>query len=256
MTGKFLWALLIAHFCAPLPGFAATYSVFGIGSATTQRDNRPEATPGRRGLTYSYNYGVGLLDWFRWGRFSVETGVLYYQRSSEENLTAPGIIRNGTLACGIGLTPNACSATTISSATVLEIPFLFRLSLSKRLSVGIGGYYARYLGKLFQSEVMTPVGTKGTTTNILAPYSAFNRRTFDAGAAVAVGYDLGILKPSSNATVFVEGRYEKGLLNNDAGAGFVTKYDSILLFVGIRFIGKSGGGSGSGSKVSGKTHTW
>ena len=202
----FVFVLLSTLLAAP--AFAIAVKLEGIGSQSTPRGDASNGSFAAEtgiggGAELSIPFGTNM---------SFDFGALYLQRKYKTTLTS-GIF-NGT--------------SQIATQTALEIPVLMRLWLGRVFSIGVGGYYMKYMGDIALS---TTFANATSATASTSTYAAASQSTSDYGATVAVGLDI----PMGLVTgLVIDGRYNYGL-KNQVTTGSSIKFSDMQGFVGLRF---------------------
>lgn len=140
------------------------------------------------------------------GNWSFDAGLLYLQRKYGTDI--PG---------------SSVSFTT--TQTGIEVPVLVRYWPVHVFSVGLGGYYMKYLGNLNYEVTLN-----GVTGNTTSTYAAANQTTSDYGLVASIGIDIPI---GLMTGLVVDARYEHGLKNNFPSGD--VKFRDFTGIVGVRF---------------------
>ena len=203
----FLCALLSALLTTP--AFAVSVKLEAIGNQTSVRSDAANETFAAQtglggGAELSLPFGSNL---------SFDIGGLYFQRKYQTTVTAG--TSNGEVQVG--------------TQTALEIPILFRWWLGRVFSIGVGGYYMKYMGDVGLSTTFAGAASpvKSTLT-----YADASQSTSDYGATVAVGLDIPL---GLTMGLVIDGRYNYGLGNQITGGSSSVKFTDMQALVGLRF---------------------
>jgi hypothetical protein len=155
-----------------------------------------------------FGYGA-LLEFGIMPFFTMELGALSLPRNFEYGQNVPSV------------------AHTTVKMKMLEVPVVFKAYLGHALSVGLGGYYAKYKGDI-SYESTDAFGQTSVTNKTL---SAAGHSASDYGLVTS----LGLYIPLAPLTrIILDGRYTIGIKNNNIGAG-TTTYNDLQLLAGVRF---------------------
>jgi hypothetical protein len=151
----------------------------------------------------------GLLYDFELNSYKAhETGALYFSG-----------IELGVMYFSRGFNATTDDFTTYAfTANFLQFPLLLKLWLTKRVSFGLGGYYAIPVGELKYTF------TEGT---FYSPYTV----PYDYGVAGQVRYTV---KSMRALHLFFDLRYNYGLANI-VTTGTPVHYEDLAIYIGIRF---------------------
>ena len=105
----------------------------------------------------------------------------------------------------------------------IQLPLLYRFWIGRYVSVGAGGYYARGVGSITQSN--------GTS----ADFQTVGLGKGDAGLTGLIGGNI----PFSKYSLLIEGRYNVGAYDVSTVQGVTATYSDIQLLFGVRFGGAS-----------------
>jgi hypothetical protein len=145
-------------------------------------------------------FGAGaLLEFGMLPAIGLEFGALYLPRKFEYTVTG-------------GATPNS---TIVSEFNMMQFPVLLRATLGGVLSIGVGGYYARY-----------PDAPK--------VYNSINNELAHSESDYGVATSLALYMPFSPLSRFmIDGRYNIGVKDNMTGIGSL-KYTDMQVLVGLQ----------------------
>jgi hypothetical protein len=189
-------------FLAPQAAHAMRFSLVGAANMS-----EPKTAGTTNKASNAFGYGA-LLEFVPLPFFGFEIGALSLPRKYEYDVTSPAVY------------------TTKVSLKMIEVPLVLKAYLGHAMSVGIGGYWAKYKDSVTYENIY-PGGSETMSTKTLS--DAGNTAT-DFGLVTS----LGLYFPLAPLTrIIVDGRYTLGVKDNDPGAGTKT-YNDIQLLAGIR----------------------
>lgn len=195
-------ALLILALLTPYSAHAMRFSVVGAANMSE---------PKTAGTNYKASNGFGygaLLEFVPMPFFGMEMGVLSLPRKYETGVTTPD------------------TYTSKISMKMIEVPLVLKAYLGHAMSIGIGGYWAKYKDSVTYENIY-PGGSVTMNTKTLK--EAGNSAT-DYGLVTS----LGLYFPIAPLTrIIIDGRYTLGAKDNDLGGGKKT-FNDIQLLGGIR----------------------
>ena len=195
-------ALFVAAGLSPRLALANEFSLLGATDFAI-----PSSGDSTLGSSSSLGLGAGFL-WERrlHKRYTLELGGIYFQR----NWTYSG------------------SKTNSESLDLIQVPVLIRANFFYDIfSLGLGGYYAHYLGSIQDTS------TSGSTTTISNnSYASQQRTTSDYGLLASL--KMVIDWSDDFPKFFVDARYSYGLADNSLTSTSLKFSDFQLLF-GVTF---------------------
>ncbi|MGZ3695692.1 MAG: outer membrane beta-barrel protein [Bdellovibrionota bacterium] len=195
--------LLLALLFTASPAHAMRFSLVGAANMSEPKVAGTEYTAAN-----GFGYG-GLLEFGIMPFFTMELGALSLPRKYEYGTVVP-----------------VAGHTTVR-LKMLEVPLVFKAYLGHALSLGVGGYYAKYKGDITY-ETTDAFGQTSITSKTLAEA---NHSASDYGLVTSVG----LYFPLAPLTrIIVDGRYTLGIKDNNIGAG-TTTYNDLQVLAGIRF---------------------
>ncbi len=202
----FLFAFIGLALSAPAYAIGLKLEVLGNSTTVNGRSDSQAYTSQLGlggGLEFSFPFG---------GNLSFDFGGLYVPRKYQTDVTS-------------GATKGA---SIVSTQTALQVPVLLRWWLGRMFSIGVGGYYDKYVGDIKQSTTLAP-GLKATTSALT--YLDASQSTSDYGATAAIGFDfpLGV-----SSGLVIDGRYNLGL-GNQVTTSSTVKFSDVQVLVGLRF---------------------
>ena len=208
-------AVLATSLFAASDASATTFKVMGAGNLLS---NHLEPTPAA-GFTITsakgkFAFGGGASMVFGGPAFGVEVGGSY--------LTSEGTV---TLAGG-------SSGDASIKYSYLQIPLLMRLNLGRVISVGVGGYYNKHLGKVTTTDVN---GTTESSFDTASTGTGVAMKGSSYGLLGSLGFDIPL---GASTGLVIDGRYAYGLAEVSMDtAQYAWKPVDIQAYVGLRFGG-------------------
>ena len=209
-------SLVAVSFLAAADAGATSVKLMGAGNLLS---NHMTPTPAA-GFTIAsskgkFSFGGGASIVFGGPSFGVEVGGNY--------LTSEGTVTFGGLASG----------DASIKYSYVQIPLLLRMNLGRVLSVGVGGYYNKHIGKIsatdatgtYELEYGAPATGGGGVPMKGSSY----------GLLGSLGFDIPI---GASAGLIIDGRYAYGLAEVAVDTTqYSWKPSDIQAFVGLRFGG-------------------
>lgn len=195
---KYLLLLLLIS----APAHAMKFSVVGAVNMS-----EPKVAGMNYNATNAYGYGA-LMEFGLLPFFGMEIGALSLPRTYEYNHAVPVL------------------GTTEVKMKMLEVPVVFKAYLGNLISLGIGGYWAKYKGHITYEQT-TSTGVKSTSTQTL---NQANHTNTDYGLVTSLGLYLPL---APLVSVIIDGRYTIGVKDNNTGSG-TTNYNDMQLLGGLR----------------------
>ncbi len=193
--------LFILLFTLPTSSWAMRLSVVAAGI-----HSQPEVSPSTFSYTPNTEYGGGALLEFGIVPFvGLELGALYLPRSFQ-------------------YTPLYYTNITVTLKTI-QYPVLLRAYLFDMLSIGAGGYYAKYISGV-KYETSTPAGIQNTSNTL----ALSNLEESDYGLVGSVAIYIPFSKLSR---LMLDGRYTVGLKDNSLATNEI-KYNDIQVLAGLQ----------------------
>ncbi|MGE3260646.1 MAG: outer membrane beta-barrel protein [Bacteriovoracia bacterium] len=203
MKSVLFLTLTLAALISSTPAWAMRFALVGAANMSEPKVAGTEYTA-KNGFGYGALLEFGIVPFF-----TMEMGALKLARNYEYGAVVPTI------------------SSTEAKMKMIEFPVVFKAYLGHALSLGIGGYYAKYQGDI-SYEKTDAFGVKSITSQSLR---AANHSESDYGLVTS----LGLYFPLAPLTrIMVDGRYTLGIKDNNIGAG-TTTYNDLQLLAGIRF---------------------
>ena len=163
-----------------------------------------------------FAFGGGASVVFGGPVFGVEVGVSYLTSEGTTMLSQSGVT--------VDISPKW---------SYVQIPLLARMNLGRVVSLGLGGYYNKAVGKLVTTSQGTTV--EGSFDDALA--SGLPMKSSSYGALASLAFDIPL---GASAGLVIDGRYALGLADvslDSSVNGYSWKPSDIQAYVGIRLGG-------------------
>lgn len=193
----FLFALLVAS-----PAYALNFSAVGAVNMS-----EPKVAGTEYNSANGFGYG-GLIEFGLVPFFAMEIGALSLPRNYEYSTVVPTI------------------STVNVKMRMLQVPVIFKAYLGNIVSVGLGGYWAKYKNAIAY-DTTYPSGNTSTSTQTL---NQANHSQTDFGLATSLAFYLPL---APGAKILIDGRYTIGVKDNNTGSG-TTTYNDMQLLAGLR----------------------
>ena len=196
----FIALALAATALTATPAHAVRISLVGAGNYST-----PETTPSSDFNPKPAFGGGALLEFGIIPAIGIETGAIWVPRKYEVN------------NFGYGWT---------AEQTMVQVPLVLRARIGNVLSLGVGGYYAKYTGDIeYQNTRIAAVRP------VQIPYGAAALSDDDYGVVTSLAFysSFGPL-----ARLVFDARYIIGMKDNDLFPGYEKKFKDVQLLLGLQ----------------------